>query len=364
MKQFLFIVLFVTAQFCYGNMASPVRKGTSSSAAFSSNNIDILKEQLNISINPDFTTAFFDITYTIFNETDGKQVPLLFHAVNYKEDFKVWVDDQEVSILQVPKDYRHSAGDAFEPFANSFSQSGDLTYVLIYWEEGVGSTYYLSDLKYFETNLSRGEHKIRVTYTASPWENRDYWVKEYSFRYSLSPAKHWKSFGTLEVNVNTAGFNRPVTTNLGEPQKGTPGSVLSWTFQKIPANYLQINYVPEVSNTAKSLIKIGPDGLTIIFGLLLAAIHLFLIAFHKRRYLKKKYSWVLIAGSIIIPFIILLFNISSYNIIDRAIGEHAGRYHGYTFLVLIFYPVFMPVYWLVMWLLSKLFPKKAIQEKD
>jgi hypothetical protein len=63
---------------------------------------------------------------------------------------------------------------------------------------------------------------------------------------------------------------------------------------------------------------------------------------------------VLITGSVIIPLIVLVFYIYSFDLIDDAIGTAASRYHGYTFLVMIFYPVLAPFYGLVMWLFSKM----------
>jgi hypothetical protein len=43
----------------------------------------------------------------------------------------------------------------------------------------------------------------------------------------------------------------------------------------------------------------------------------------------------------------------SYELIDYSIGEEAGNYHGYTFLVIILYPLLLPIYWVIMWLADK-----------
>lgn len=43
----------------------------------------------------------------------------------------------------------------------------------------------------------------------------------------------------------------------------------------------------------------------------------------------------------------------SYDLIDRAIGEEAGNYHGYTFLILLLYPLLLAIYGTIMWLADK-----------
>jgi hypothetical protein len=83
----IFTILFsITCAGSFANMASPVRRGTSASAAFGSRNIDILKEVLAINLNADFKTASFTVDYFINTDTAGKQIPLLFYAENYKSE--------------------------------------------------------------------------------------------------------------------------------------------------------------------------------------------------------------------------------------------------------------------------------------
>ncbi len=338
-------------------MASPYREGTFSSSAFSSRNIDILHEKIYIKPDSSFNTALFKIEYAVKTDTEGRQIPLLFHAVDYNGDFKVWVDNQLVTISSIPAAYEHISNSPFQHFSNIFDGRNEVT---IYWEENSGFVYQLNELKYFETSLTKGEHNIRVEYTATSWLDLRQWVKNYSFRYSLSPAEFWKSFGSLEITVDATQFKKTITTNFGNPASGKLDSVSVWTFNELPGKYLQIYFVPELNSTAATLMSIGTNKLTLCFAIVIAILHLVLIRLFRKRNTQKKYSWVLIAGSILIPFVILCFNMYSYDLIDNAIGDEASHYHGYTFFVMVLYPVLMPLYWVGMWLVDKLYKKKLL----
>ena len=219
--------------------------------------------------------------------------------------------------------------------------------MVVYWAKNSGDAYELDDLKYFETDLTKGEHKIRVEYTANVWTDISGWVKEYSFRYSLSPARNWRSFGALEISVSGATFHSEWATNLGKPKRGNHEGVSVWNFSKLPSDYFEIVYMPQIGWLAKTLIAIGPIGLTIILALLISTLHYFGIRRYRNSSPAKKYSWVVIAGSIVNPFLILIGYVISYGLIDRAIGTEAGSYHGYMFMAIVLYPLLLPVYWLL-----------------
>lgn len=362
MKQTLCLILLLIGQICIANMASPIWNGTYSGSAFSSRDIDIIKEKIYLKLDKDFKSAFYQIEYIINTDSNGKQIPLLFHAKDYKGDFKIWVDNQEVNLLDIPIGYKTIANSPFERFSNSFEQSsekGDAKTVLVYWEKNSGFEYELNDLKYFETDLTKGEHRIRIEYTANVWTDISDWVKEYSFRYSLSPAKHWRTFGSLEITLDASDFKEALTSNLGQKTKRQDDSISVWNFSTLPADYFEIVYKPEISAFAKMMIAISPFGLTLTIGLLMALIHFIAVKKYRENKPTRKYSWVVIAGSITLPFLVLLVYIISYSIIDTAIGNEAGRYHGYTFLVMILYPFLLLAYWLAMWLADKAIKKQV-----
>lgn len=361
MKQVLFIILILIGQLCFANMASPIREGTLSGSAISSRDIDIVKETIHLKVDKDFKTAFYQVEYHIKTEIAGKQIPLLFLAKDYKGDFTVWVDDQEVKLLDIPEEYKTTAKTPFERFSGSFEQAyheGESETVEISWQKDRGFSYRLNDLKYFETDLAKGEHKVRVEYTADVWTDVSDWVKEYSFRYSLSPAKYWKSFGSLEITIDASDSHSNVTTNLGKAFQGNPDSIAVWKFSKLPGDFIIVSTKPQISRFADAMIAIDPFGLTVIFALLISLLHLLGIIKYRRSKPAKRYSRVVISGSLLIPFLILVFYIMSYDFIDSAIGDVAGRFHGYTFLAILLYPLFMPVYWVIMWLIDRIIKRK------
>lgn len=361
MRQVILLIFVFAFKLCFANMASPIQEGTYSGTAFSSRDVDIVKETIFIKIDKEFKTAYFFVEYFINTETDGKQIPLLFHARDYKGDFKIRVDNQEVNLLDIPGEYTNTAHSPFEKFSDYFSKpfrEGESETVEIQWEKNTSNVYKLNDLKYFETDLIKGEHRIRIEYTANVWSDISKWVKEYSFRYSLSPAKNWKSFGELQITIDATSFQNTITTNLGPQTKGRLDSLAVWNFSNLPSDYIEIIYIPEISGLAKTLISINPTGLTIIFSILIILLHLTGIIKHRKNHPTKKYSWVVIAGSIIVPFLMLISHTISYSIIDNVIGKEAGNYHGYHFLIIVFYPILFPVYLAIMWCVDAMFKQR------
>jgi hypothetical protein len=337
------------AHFCFANMASPIWQGTKSGTVFSSKDVDILKERIHVTINKDFQTANYKIEYFISSDMEGNQIPLLFHAEDYKDEFRVWIDNKRVSLSYLPTFYKATKDSLVKQFSSSFrnSSTADEPQVSIMWSEHEGSTYDYKDLKYFEIDLSKGEHIIRVEYVADVWTDNSDWVKEYNFNYSLSPARFWRSFGSLEVTVKCPEFNQLIKTNLGQPKIKSSDS-LYWQLKKLPADFFTIAYIPNISNFSKMLIKIGPIGLTVIFALLIIFLHSYHIFIYRKSHLEVKYSWVVIAGSIINPLVILIGYMSSYSLIESSIGKDAGSPGGYLFLCILLYPIALPIYWLLM----------------
>lgn len=353
--QSIFFLLAI-AQNVLANMASPIQPGTYSGSAFSSRDIDILKEKISIKIDNLFSSATFVVEYFIKADTGGKQVPLLFYAKDYQDGFRVWVDDKEIALQDIPDGLTATANTPFEGFSKAFGQSGQdggQAGVEIFWEGNMGEVIPLNDLMYFETDLAKGTHLIRVEYKAKAWADRSGWVKEYSFRYALSPAKSWKSFGTLEISVNAPAGNGTVTTDLGRPVSGNLSGTATWQFSGLPANHFQVAFTPQISSFASALIKLGPTGMAIFAGFVLGLIHFFALRKYRQKPRGNSLNPLVIIGSIAIPFCALLCYMLSFGLIDHAIGSHAGHYHGYTFLAFILYPVLMPAYWAFMWLVDR-----------
>ena len=353
LKHILTIVFISFQLIVKANMASPVSGGSFYASAFSSKDIDILSEYIHIAIDKNFKSAKYIVEYTIQSDVSGNQIPLLFYAQDFEDSFFVWLDGAKVLLKNIPDRYLHFNSSPFSSFSNSFPENfNDRPCVSIAWEKNAARVCSINDLKYFETNISKGKHTIRVEYLAHVSTDRSDWIKKNSFRYSLTPAKYWRSFGALQLEVEQEGAARSIVTNVGTPAETSPQK-MKWLFTKLPDEYLDLSYTPEVNSLAKVLIAIEPFGIACIFGLLLFIIHLLGIYWYRKQYIEKRFSPFVWAGSPLIPFLIILAYIFSFGLIDEVIGEAASKYHGYYFLSIILYPVMLPVYWTVMWLSDK-----------
>jgi hypothetical protein len=361
----IFIFLLVT-HFCRANMASPILEGSKNATAFSSKNVAILHENILVHISQDFKTAKYTIEYTIKSDEVGGQIPLLFLARDYKDNFTVWLDGKLVKIKDIPNYIIKPESNQFADFANSFTEKIDeYKYISITWQRNNTNLYNLDDLKYFEANLTKGEHKIKVEYSANVWiDKSNEWVNEYSFSYSLAPAKYWKSFGGLDITVFQDGNIKPLVTNLGNPIEGNFDKVSTWKFNKLPSENFNIIYKPNISQTAKALITIEPFGIMILVGIVLLLFHIAINFWYRKKNRIKKYSWVVVLGSFIVPYLMFHSYFISYDSIDNIIGVDASKRHGYYFLILFWYPVLVAAYMIIMWIIDVQIRKKILNQNQ
>lgn len=352
MRNYLKYLLIIITSQAIANMSEPVDRGTILSRPFVNQYVDIVHEDLRIKIDSSFTTARFEITYQIHALKDGIKIPFLFYASDLKDDFIISIDNKQIDLLEIPDHYILPDSNKFSDFSYFFSiQSFDKNKKWVLIEDSPFGGFYvnLHDLLYFETDISKGKHTISASYTADRWRDQWEWVNEYSFRYALSPAKYWKSFGKLTITLDASDYNHKLTTNIGQPTTGDIDNIATWKLDTLPTEILKIIYKPEIDSRAEILIKIRPDRLAYMVGVLLLLIHLILIYQFRRYRLKSRFSWIVFVGSILFPLLFFLTWIESYTLIDNLIGEQATRQHGYIVLVIILYPVAMPVYWLIMW---------------
>jgi hypothetical protein len=270
------------------------------------------------------------------------------------------LDGKLIKIQDIPNFIIKPENNQFEGFSNSFNEKiDDNKYISIVWERNHTDLYNLDDLKYFETNLTKGEHKIKVEYTANVWiDKSNEWINEYSFRYSLAPAKYWKSFRSLDIKVFQDGNIKPLTTNLGSQIEGKFDTISTWKFNKFPCENFNIIYNPEISPLAKKMIAIDPFGIAFLVGIVLMLLHIAIIFWFRKKNPIKKYTWIVILGSFIVPYLLFHIYFASYDIIDRLIGADASKRHGYYVLVLFWYPVLVPVYMVIVWIFDIIIRKK------
>ena len=339
------------------NMAEPVSRGTLGARPFLNQYVDIIREDLVIVPDKDFKTAQIKVVYFIKSEKEGVGIPLLFYASEHQEDFTVRVDGRVVEVKMIPSEYKIKDGNRFKDFGYFFEYSERSGREEVVLEETPTSGFYISltDMKYFETDLSEGEHTIEVTYASTKWTDGWDWVNEYSFRYALSPASYWKSFGQLNITVETDRFDGEIRTNLGTPASASDGA-LKWTFNGLPTEVLQIIYVPEISLLSKALLAVRPLGGAVIFGLCFAFLHFKMIKRARAKRPLMKTNWVVPVGSMAAPVVALAFWLVFIGWTKASLGEHAGTGidpYSMFFVPVIFYPLLLIPYWLIMWRVDK-----------
>lgn len=358
----LFLICLLSLSFsALGNMASPFREGTKTGSVLSSKDIHILKESIYIKTDRYFRNAKYTVVYTIQTDTSGLQTPLLFLAMEYRNNFSVRVDNQLVKLLdfreQLTKD---NLDKLLSPFSNYFNSSfhfaSDRDYQLFSYDSLHKRIRSSDSFKYFELNLSKGIHHITIEYNARVWRDLSDWITKYSFRYSLSPAKYWKSFGNLEIVLDRNEFKGSIYTNLGKPTQGSLENKAVWKFSKLPKEYILIHYNPPMNQWTKFLLWVSPWGITFFFITLTVVFHF--IAIRKLKKRKKTVLWIMLLGGIILPFFLLFYYPLSYDLIDYSIGDDASSYHGYVSLIILLYPIALMIYGVILRQEYKnLFPK-------
>lgn len=342
-----FLVLYISV---YANMSSPWINGSKTSEAYSSRNIDIVEELIQITA-VDFYQAKFVVTYTIKSDRSGKQIPFIFDTMTERYgsngDFKVWLDDKEIEVSEVPSTYNN-------PHALQWIDSLDNH--LRFSQNDVPD---IIGLKYFEADLTVGIHTIRVEYIAEATVHLSSPIKEFSYSYNLKPARYWRSFGSLDIEIDMSVLDVPLEVSLSDSTE--VGLIEKWHFTELPQDDFTIRYTPEVGKFARLMIALTPEGLSFIFLLLFVAIHIYLILKYRKKYIEKRFSPVVIIGSILVPLLFCFIFVFSFDIIDSIIGQYASQRHGYTFFIFFVYPVFMPIYWIFMWMADRVIKKRVVR---
>lgn len=358
MKIYIFLLLQIPV-WLYANMVSPVlQDGILGANPFISNEVDILEEYIHITIDSDFQSATFEIEYHVQAHSSGNQIPMLFYAADYRDDFQIWIDGEEISLLQLPAEYRELENKQLSALAYLFDDEDTVSISLS--EEIISMQLFYSeqDLKYFESDFPAGTHTIRVKYQAEPEIFSGSWMKEYRIRYALGPAKYWNSFGKLHLSIDASSVNKKLQINLKEPDQGDLQQKSSWTFSTLPTDMLEISYLPSPGPVASFLILLSPLGVMLIVSLILTRLHVHFIKSHRKKSPHKKFSWVMILGSCLVPFLFLLAYPLSYHLIKLVIGEEASLDSPYSYFILGLYPAFFPIYWFLMWRIDKVFARK------
>lgn len=349
MKRLLILVLIFIKFSALANMASPVRRGTLGSDPFISQYVVIEHEDLYISIDSAFETVQIKVQYHINASKAGKQIPFLFYASEFLGDFSVQIDSQSVPVLSIPKEFTQAKGTKFKDFAYFFKSDsgryGDLVLLKEKEKGAVGMNIGLKNMLYFETAIDSGQHIIEVNYKASQWKDHSDWVMGQSFRYALSPALYWKSFGILDIHLDARACKKNFKTNLGMPTDGNPKTKANWHFDKMPVYVIELEHIPDVSTFAGFLIQLGPLWIGGIAGFLLMIYHIFFILKKRREGDLKTAKLIQNIGNFLVPLGCIAACFYAYDLIYWVIGADASNQYGYHFFMWILYPILIPFYW-------------------
>ncbi len=342
MCRFVFSILFFAISVCsYANMSSPWIKGSITSEAYSSKDIDIIKENIHIKLI-DLYKAEFKVVYTVKSDRQGLQIPLVFDTMTDDANdgsFNVWVDNVEIPVSNIPSTYDD---------LHALQWIDSLDSHLRYSQDDIPN---LIGLKYFEVDLPKGVHTIRVEYIAAADIYLGNSIKEFSFKYNLEPARYWRSFKDLHVIVDASILDGLAEVDLLDKTEFT--GVKEWHFSELPQNIITISYVPNVSWLARFLVALSPTGLAIILTLAFIALHVYLVLRYRIKNPLKKISPIVIVGSILVPFIYCCLFIFAYDFVDWVIGDSASGRHGYLFFVFFMYPIFVMFYMAIIWFVDK-----------
>ena len=356
MKYAACLSFLLLTSFAWANMTSPVQEGDRGLKSITSKEIDIIDEQINISISRAFQGPQIAVTYKIFTPKSGKQIPLLFVALGgYSTQFTITCNEQRVESQQIPSSWVNDNPDFLNGFSEAwlFTKSDPQDEIFVDYDSTGNEyqKYQLYELSYFEVELDSGYHEIKIEYGAVASEDRSDPVKKYELYYSLSPALYWKSFGGVTINVkseistDSLSFNIPFTEKVNNHE-------LVFRIDTLNRNFFNVSYHPPLPKFAAKLLAFGNVNLALLAGILLAIAHVL----WNRNYRKKstrKFSIVVLIGSFIVPILILWIYVQSFNWIDLLIGRHASAYHGYTFISFIFYPILVLLYGSLIWLVDR-----------
>lgn len=352
MPKFL-IAFFVLLQIhaARANMASPVNEGTMSARMLTSKDVRILKESIHIKLDRFFKRADYRIEYHVRSNQKTNQIPLLFFAMdrNEKFQFRVWLDGKPVNLISDTIRSREELDERNKAFIKAYTNENytSTTCVRVNWGSYSDRCIDLDDLKYFEAELTKGDHIIRVEYVGSVWEDRSDWVEKKSFRYSLSPARYWKSFGTLELTIDATDYPYPLKLKVGEHSQSVQSKQVHRNYSTLPGDCIIIENDPNISAFAKFLIHLGRGWLALIICILLIVIHTLQLYYWNNIDNNALRFGLFLLLTFVVSFIVCDSIHLAEQFIDKAIGPTASGFHGYSviliFLIVLVWPIYAAV---------------------
>ena len=339
MKSWLLLLLLTFQTGLFANMAEPIKRGSQTSSPFTTHAVDIIHEQLNIHILQNLSAAEFDITYQLQSLQSRRNIPMLFYGFEMEEDLEIYLDDQLITNRRFIDHNQAATDPLFQDFSHYFQGNAgneNITNAKIYNGYKGGEWAHLYDLVFFEFDLDSGAHTIRVKYTATPWKEKEGWVDKTGFYYSLDPARQWKSFQSLDVQLTHEAVETPLFTSLDSTEI-IRNSPQKWHFDSLPVAILEISHTPQLSKTAQVFTGIGSFRMGILLFVLCGLVIMFWIyRRRKRKGNSPPFSWIAMVSTLLSPIIFTASQYLSGLIVAWSVGKYVTEftYHGYAIFAL------------------------------
>lgn len=346
--RFYILFFFVISFKGLANMANPIEEGTLGKPPFTSAHINIEAEHIMLVPNSDFSEAKFIVEYYIDADEQCAKVPLIFYASDFEKDFKVWIDGKVITTQPLP-DFLHSTLNKNYKYLTAYFSHRDIQATFIHDVSSEELTTIEPDLKYFETAITKGKHVIRVIYTATHWIDHSNTLREFSFRYALSPAYQWKSYGKLHITFDAKNLSekyKNIYTNLRTPDKGDLNSTAHWYYTEIPIDVMMFQSEEYQPFYIRALVYMNPWIFMLLFSSLLMYWHAWKINANRKINFHKTISKIALYGSLLLPLLVLLGAMCYSLFISKITNSSAG----YFFIILILYPLVVPFYLFIIWL--------------
>ncbi len=329
------------------NMAAPYDFGQPEGTTFSSEHARITSQSITATLLPDFSGALFEVEYNVYAEEAGTQIPMVFYAPYYQDQFQIWFNGGETEVRRAsehPAQIKELVGD------DSADDHDD--YITVWWNDEDSDMYRLDNLIFFEADFEEGEQTINVSYRAGSESGTLGWVKSYHIRYSLYPARYWNAYEGLDLTLNFADAPGVIATNLDEYSFTEDATTRTWQFDTIPDDYFVISYEPEVSAFALWLTGTGYFPLMLLWVILFAAAHLFIVSLIPNRS-GFFFRFMLWGGVIAVSFFITLTPLFTHYTIDYFIGPEASGRHGMLPVFIMTLPFVVLIYGAIIWFINK-----------
>ena len=349
---FFFTLLFTFATvYSHAKMAKPYVDGVQGSTLFGNKNFSVISEKIAITaIAPlglreldDYAYPLkYKISYRIAADRQ-ELLPLLLDTRMMEPPKSVIINGKRVNLQSLNKQHLSRF-----KFLSPSSSGGDF-YDIKFGDQTKAWGIQLQDLMYFEADMVQGENTIVVEYEGSPTYNVYGLLRKYEIQYALYPAKTWKSFGPIEVNLKLLKEDEVRNVNMGKLEDLTNGNY-KLTIDKITGDDLTIVFSKKISTFAAVLLFVEPFGLAVIAFLIASFFHIKWLIKRRKQY-PMKYNYTVPLGMFAVTIIAYGVFALGFDLIKWVMND-GGLKNGYILLIIFTAPFFFLIYGLITWLVD------------